>query len=177
MAALRNWRMKKHHGQKQLQTWRSSLPKHQQHVVGKLDPFLLGELLQEVSHQDTAYQQDLLAGFPLTGTVGVGGLGEDIEGGQCTHGRQGQCAYSLPHLRRQCLEVNRNTVDQALRKTPKTEDEWALAEEVWRKMRKDIEVEKRAGPPLDIDRVDLSSILLVECFGIWEQHGSANDKR
>ena len=41
---------------------------------------------------------------------------------------------------------------------------------------KDIDL-GRAGPPVELDCVDLHQVLLVDCFGIWEQHGEAEQTK
>ena len=42
-------------------------------------------------------------------------------------------------------------------------------------MRRDISLGS-AGEPVELTQVDLSSVLLVDMFGIWELHGNATER-
>ena len=176
-SALLYWRQRRTFHNEKLMKWKSSLPVEKQQVVGKLNPFLLEEMLDHAGHADKQFVTNLLEGFPVTGTVGVGGLGEDIPGGQRSRGRPGGTGpLPLEELRKQCAEMNEDTLRKARGRLPRCSEEWVLAEAVWNKTSKDIE-SGRAGAPCELHDVDLSRLLLVDCFGIWEQHGEAAEAK
>ena len=156
-----------------LERWRQSLPEKQQKVIGKLDPVSLHSLLDKAQHKDRFYLRDLLQGFPITGKVDVGGLGVDIPGGILSRVRKlVDGPLPLQELRSRCAQINQSTLRRALKRFPQTASEVRIAGEVWRKTQKDIEL-GRAGTPMELHEVNLEDILLVEAFGILEQHGDA----
>eukprot|EP00959_Pyramimonas_sp_CCMP1952_P453826 9468898-Pyramimonas_sp.AAC.1 len=50
--ALARWRARKQAGAERLLAWRASLPACQVGVLGRLDPFLMGEMLAEACLPD-----------------------------------------------------------------------------------------------------------------------------
>ena len=82
----------------------------------------------------------------------------------------------LTTLRERCLEINSATLRHARARQPRTPDEQRLALRVWEKVQADISA-GRAGRPVDLSSVDLSDVLLVDVFGIWEQHGQATEPK
>ncbi|CAK0880396.1 unnamed protein product, partial [Prorocentrum cordatum] len=170
--ALARWRA----GAERLQAWRASLSACQVGVLGRLGPFLMGEMLAEACHPDEGYILDLLNGFPLTEVLGVWGLGTDLPGGRCSRARPGWPGpRPLPELRSQCAELNSQALRAAEARRPRTEGDLALAAEIWHKLQADIAA-GRAGPACEISDVDLSTVLVVESFGIWESRGDGNKK-
>ena len=169
--ALRWWAARKKAGEARLLCWRRGLPAHAQSVLGKLDPFILQEMLQTFAHDDATYVNDLVAGFPVTGAVGLGGLGEDIPGGQRSRGRPGDgAAPRLRDLQDKCYEINMRTVQAAQRRAKRADADLQVAKEIWTQTQKDISA-GRAGEPVDLDQVDMREILLVDSFAHFEQHG------
>ena len=79
---------------------------------------------------------------------------------------------SLVALRARCSELNATTVKRASARQPRSDQELEVAREVWRKTMNDVEL-GRAGTPVELHDVDLREVLLVEVFGISEQHGNA----
>ena len=49
--------------------WQQALPADKRGTLGKLDPFMMKELLVASNHEDTTYCDELLEGFPVTGAV------------------------------------------------------------------------------------------------------------
>ena len=173
--AFRFWQGRKTELAPKVEAWRSTLPADQKDVVGKLDPFLLAEMLSAAGHGDLQYTTDLLAGFPVTGEVGIGGTGTDIPGGQRSRGRQGfGGVQSLDDLYCQSWETNMASIKRAKERHPTTPVEKSMAEEVWKKTTKDIAM-GRAGEPVDLWEIDLREVLLVEAFGVQEKRGSAQE--
>ena len=172
-SVLRHWQTVKQKSADRVQAWRSSLREDQLHVIGKLDLVLIQALLEESHHADKEFVHDLIRGFPVTGKVGIGGLGVDIPGGLLSRGRPAvHGPMPLESLRRKCKMLNEVTIQRAAARKPRDQQELAIAREVWRKTTKDIEL-GRAGEPLELHEVNLQEILLVEAFGIQEQHGNS----
>ena len=172
-SVLRHWQTVKQKSADRVQAWRSSLREDQLHVIGKLDLVLIQALLEESHHADKEFVHDLIRGFPVTGKVGIGGLGVDIPGGLLSGGRPAvHGPMPLESLRRKCKMLNEVTIQRAAARKPRDQQELAIAREVWRKTTKDIEL-GRAGEPLELHEVNLQEILLVEAFGIQEQHGNS----
>ena len=176
-AQLKRWRVRKQVLAERVRVWRSQLCVSQLHVLGRFDPFLLQELLAEAGHVDWSYVDDLMSGFPISGVLSVGGVGIDVPGGlRCKSATPNTCLPSLRDLQSRCSEINRETIARARNRVPMTHEDWLLAEEVWKQTEKDI-AEGRAGAPISLHEVDLSEVLLVDSFGIWEQHGDASTKK
>jgi len=156
--------------------FRDNLSKESQGTVGKLDPFLLTEMLKASGHADTRYVEDLLCGFPIVGDLPSGGNGTPIPGGQRVHGRPGfGGSPPLQELKGKCLQINEATIRRACRKVPKTSRDLELARKTWEKVRKDID-ENRAGNPIELESVALGECLLVDTFGVWERHAGSDWK-
>ena len=83
------WRQKKDELYFRNIEFRKGLSSELRGTVGRLDPFILTELLDASSHVDKAYIQDLLNGFPVTGEVPCHGTGTPIPGGGRVHGQPG----------------------------------------------------------------------------------------
>ena len=167
MQALEKWHKRKVTLAPRRDEWWYGLPESKKHVLGKLDPFLLDEMLVEAGHADTDFVEDLLKGFPLTGRVAIGGLGTDIPEGLRSRGRLGLAGLgSLQELQRNCAESNADTIARAWRRWPTAEDDVKLAEQVWLKTCRDIDA-GRAGCPKDLGEVDLENICWssVSAFG------------
>ena len=140
--------------------------KHDQRAtVGRLDPFILTEMLKASEHVDQKYVEDLIAGFPVIGKVHSHGTGEPIPGGRRTHG---QPAHGIvPDLARL------QTIKRAQARIPRTDHETKLAEATWDKIMKE-QTKGQAGEPIDLEDFPLQEALLVDTFGIWERHGAAD---
>lgn len=170
---LARWERKKRSLATDLSRWRQGLPEHKRNVIGKLDPFIMALMLDESCHADKHFIRDLLAGFPVTGRVSCGGLGPSIPGGQRSRGRpDASLAMDVDVLRARCSELNAKVIARAREKVPVTLLERELAQEVWNKTKKDMAF-GRAGVPHELADIELDSVLLVEVFGVWEQHGAA----
>ena len=144
-------------------------------TLGKLDPFLLSEMIAQADHVDADYVRDLLQGFPITGEVPCCGTGSYIPGGQRVHQKRGTgAAPPLEHLKSRCKELNQKTIAKAQAKRPLTSEEWELAERTWNKVVSDLEA-GRVGEPFDLQDAALDDCLLVDTFGIWERHGEAGN--
>eukprot|EP00973_Karenia_brevis_P080669 11191341-Karenia_brevis.AAC.1 len=114
MDRIQYWTHVKTAGARRFNSWQQSLNHTQQHVLGKLDPFLLQDLLVAAGHEDIDYVNDLLQGFPLTETLSIGGLGTDIDGGQRSRGRPGYGGpLNLAELKAQCRQINGTTLQRA----------------------------------------------------------------
>ena len=173
-AALGMWKSFKVAHSAHVEAWRASLLECQKRVLGRLDPMALEGLLEEGQHADEHLLRDLIAGFPITGEVGVGGLGVDIPGGVLSGGRKSvHGPLPLVELRARCQVINQSTLRRALRRAPRTDADHRVAREVWQKTQKDIEL-GRAGAPMELHKVNLNEVLLVEAFGILEQHGNSS---
>ena len=71
------------------QSYRATLKPSEQQVVGKLDFFLLQEMVDASQHVDRDYVAALAQGFAVTGNLDDGSLGVPIAGGQRVHGKPG----------------------------------------------------------------------------------------
>ena len=120
-AELKRWlRFKLEHAP-EAQSWRAELPASKRHVVGKLDLAVLQASLQEAGHPDADFLIDLINGFPITGVVGVGGLGTDVPGGLLSRGRRSTLGpLPMDQLRRRCEELNAAMLRKASSRRPKT---------------------------------------------------------
>ena len=165
---LRHWTTRKQELSQVNDLYRAKLDHTLMGTIGKLDLFLLEEMLVKSEYHDTEYVTDLSKGFPITGSLPSGNCGIPIPGGQRVHGRPGLGGPEpLDELRSQCYNINQSTLRSALAKAPKTQPDWDLAERSWTKLLQDIQ-KGFAGDPIELDRVDLHDVLLVDTFGIWE---------
>ena len=90
------------------------LPEDKKSTVGRLDLFLIDELIQQSGHTDVHYVRDLYRGFPITGALDSGGCGEHIEGGQRVHGKPGLGGPEpLSELQGMCGAINQATLKSA----------------------------------------------------------------
>ena len=122
--------------------------------------------MDAAGHSDDNFVNDLREGFPLTGVLGIGGLGTDIPGGQRSHGRPGLGGSPpLSGLRSQCREINELTIGRAVVSRPRTAEQWAVAHDVWQQVEKDVNL-GRAGSPRPLESVNLGDVLLVNSFAI-----------
>ena len=71
------------------ESYRRTLSPEELGTLGKLDLFLMNEMVLASEHVDTNYVQDLATGFPATGALYDGGLGEQIPGGRRVHNTPG----------------------------------------------------------------------------------------
>ena len=111
------------------------LPEDKRPTVGKLDMFLIDEMIHKAGHTDVDYVRDLFQGFPTTGALQSGGCGEHIEGGQRVHGKPGLGGPDpISELQEMCGVRNQSTLKSAKARTPKTEEELILAQETWSKL-------------------------------------------
>ena len=173
--------------QKQVQFWtarkqylkglneysRSHLPPDKLATVGNIDLYLLEEMLIRSGHTDKSFVKDLLDGFPVTGSIPSGGCGQEIPGGQRVHGRPGLGGPEpIELLKESCRHTHSATIQAALERNggPSTDKE--LVDETWAKFEQDVQ-RGFIGTPQELDTVDLEQILLVESFGIWEQHAGS----
>ena len=79
--ALTLWRKRKKELEEHNIGFKSRLDVDQMGTVGKLDPFLLSEMLKAADFVDEKYVEDLLIGFPVTGIVPCEGTGTPTPGG------------------------------------------------------------------------------------------------
>ena len=85
--ALDYWRTRKEALRSAREQYVANLPDERKGTLGKLDLFILAEMLQQIDHTDHDFVSDLAKGFPITGDLPSGGLGTPIDGGQRVHGR------------------------------------------------------------------------------------------
>ena len=122
--------------------------------------------MDAAGHSDDNFVNDLREGFPLTGVLGIGGLGTDIPGGQRSHGRPGLGGPPpLSGLRAQCRGINELTIGRAVVSRPRTAEQWAVAHDVWQQVEKDVNL-GRARSPRPLESVNLGDVLLFNSFGI-----------
>ena len=176
MKALTHWKMRKRELREMNESFRNNLSSENQGTVGKLDPFLLTEMLKVSGHADTEYVADLLCGFPIVGDLPSGENGTPIPGGQRVHGKPG-LGGSLPlhELKEKCAQINEATVRRARQKVPRTSRAVELAWKTWEKVKKDID-DNRAGVPVELESISLEDCLLVDTFGVWERHAGSDWK-
>ena len=121
-ATLKEWLAFKHERLAATDAWRSELPPHQRDVIGKLDLSVLQCMLLQSRHEDVQFVRDLLRGFPVTGELGIGGLGVDIPGEMLSRGRRAvQGPMPLETLRARCRELNEVTLHRAAGRRPRSE--------------------------------------------------------
>ena len=78
--ALAHWRQRKEALKEVNQKYHSTLPQTRQGTIGRLDLFLMEELLVASKRFDASYVEDLAEGFSVTGNISSGGCGEEIPG-------------------------------------------------------------------------------------------------
>ena len=148
--------------------YHENLPETRKATLGRLDPYLLEEMVIASGSSDELFVQHLMEGFPITGVIPSGGQGTPVTGGLRVHGRPGLGAPPpLEELQARCAQVNARTLARARAQVPTTEEERQLASQVWTKVSKDIAL-GRLGQPQAIESLDLSSNLLTDTFGVWE---------
>ena len=86
---LRHWFARKDKDNAALRAWQDSLRPEQHKVLERLDPFLLQAMLDNTEYDDPSYPHDLLQGLPITESLHIGGLGEELPGGRRAHGKEG----------------------------------------------------------------------------------------
>ena len=139
-------------------------------TIGKLDLFLMEEMLVAAGHVDTEYVKDLSQGFPVTGRLPDGDCGRPIPGGQRVHGTPGLGGPEpIEDLKQQCYRINMATLKSAKAKYPRSQEDLDIAHAAWQKTLKDIE-SGFAGSPIPVSELNLHENLLVDTFGIYEQH-------
>ena len=87
VGAVGAWSQEKRQQNEYLEGFRESLAEEVRATVGKIDPFLLREMIKTSGHVDEDYVNDFLTGFPVSGVVDAKGTGSNIDGGQLTHGK------------------------------------------------------------------------------------------
>ena len=173
---LQRWTTRKQELQAVNSTYRTRLPQGRQSTLGKLDLFLMEEMLLEAQHTDVDYVKDLAAGFAVTGTLDPGSLGDPIPGGQRSNRRPGLGGPpDIRQLQAECLSVNQQTLERARRRLEAEVQDPSLAQEAWQKYQSDVAA-GYAEPPTDLEELDLSTILLVDSFPIREQHAGSLPK-
>ena len=114
------------------QSYRSTLKPSEQQVVGKLDLFLLQEMIDASQHVGRDYAQALAQGFAVTGDLDDGSLGVPIEGEQRVHGKPGLGgAPPLSDLKQHCRAINERTLRVARAKLRQHQTDHELLRNVW----------------------------------------------
>ena len=135
------------------QHYHSTLAADRRATIGKLDPYLLEEMLHAAGSLDTDFAVDLTQGFPVTGELPACHQGVPVPGGQRVHGKPGLVGpLPIEALQARCARINETTLNKAKANAPKSMSEWQLAEEVWSKVKKDISL-GRLGKPMEVDEV------------------------
>ena len=174
--ALQRWQTRKRELAAATSAYRANLPEASRGTLGKLDLFLLEEMIVKSGSIDVQFARDLSDGLPITGNISSGGLGEVIPGGQRVNRKPGLGgAKPLEELRAQCAAINARTLRRAQSKLPRSEDDCRLAVEAWAKVQKDIR-NGHAGVPIKLADSNMTEGLLVDTFGVWERHAGANWK-
>ena len=173
---LKFWTARKQFLQQANQRYQSTLPQEELGTLGQLDLFLMEEMVISSGHIDKDYVYRLSKGFPITGELFDGNVGEPIVGGQRVHNTPGLGGPEpIGELEARCKEINVATIAQARRKVPTTTDDRLLAEAAWGKMKKDM-AKGYAGTPIPVQELDLEKNLLVDTFGIHEKHSGCDWK-
>ena len=173
---LHDWTQRKQELRSVNEAYRAQLQPERLGTLGKLDLFLLEDLLHRAGHEDAEFVKDLASGFPVAGGLSIGGLGEPLPGGQRSNRRPGMGGPpDLSDLYGQCSEINQNTLRRAKARIPANESETELAMEAWNKHLKDVQ-NGHSSPAVEIDALDLSQVLLVDTFPIQEQHAGMAPK-
>ena len=95
-------------------SYRATLDSTLHGTLGRLDLFLLEEMLVRSKRKGADYVSDLAKGFPITGSIPAGQCGTPIPGGQSVHGRPGLGGPEpLEELRARCYEINQTTIRSA----------------------------------------------------------------
>ena len=174
--AVSHWSEEKVGHQIDLEAFHNSLTEDQKATAGKIDPFLLDQMVKTSRHVDHQYVKDFLAGFPVSGVVDAKGTRTSIEGGQLTHGRPAHGKMPvLDDLKSRCAEINERTLRMAQARIPKMRQEGKLAADMWEKI--GLERSKgRISEPMNLDQFRMGEALLVDTFGVYEQHGQATEE-
>ena len=145
--------------------WRANLPERTREILGKLHYPLIVEMLECAGHEDASFLDDLQRGFPVAGPIDAGGIGIPNADGRLCHGKpaHGVCP-ELETLRLRCAEVNAASIRQA--------QPGLNAAAVWAKHKQEV-LEGKVGPPVPLDRIDLSQVLLAERFGVDERRSGS----
>jgi len=172
---LKRWQDVKRAQQTKLAAFRADIPAASEATLGKIDPFVLQEMVDACDTVDSTYVHDFLGGFNVTSIVSAGGTGTPIPGGQGTHGTplHGHVPC-VDELRRDCAKLNRRTIVRATARQPRSVEQKSLAEETWQKVIADID-KGRASQPMDLDSFPIDRALLVDTFGLYECHGDATE--
>ena len=172
MAKVEKWTKRKEELHKAHEHFRSTLDDTQRATLGKIDVFLLKELIEATGHTDTKYVEDLMVGFPVTGSISTGNLGTPIPGGQRVNAKPGLGGPKpLDRLKTQCKARNMATLEAAEARLHKHQTDQDLLQKSWDKLQQDIS-RGFVGQPQEISSVDLETQLLVDSFGVWEKHAN-----
>ena len=152
MEKLKQWTIRKQQFEVVNKVYREQLPTGKRSTLGKLDLFLLDDILSKAGHPDSNYVQDLASGFNVTSSIDAGSLGEWIEGGQRVNRKTGQ-GGNLEELKEQCQFINSETLRRAQAHVPRTQEDQKLATEAWAKFQKDVE-RGYANTPTELDSLD-----------------------
>ena len=176
LAAVERWSQEKVGHQVHLEAFRAKLTEDQRATTGKIDPFLLDKMIKASKHIDHQYAEDFLAGFPVSGVVDAKGTGTITEGGQLTHGRPAHGRVPvLDDLKSRCTEINERTIRMARSRIPRMRQNAKLAGDMWEKIC--LERSKgRISAPIEIEQFPMGEALLVDTFGVYEQHGIATEE-
>ena len=89
MDELAKWRGVKEELRSFNENFQAGLSVESRGTLGRLDPFIIEDMIQASNFVDKKYVHDLLVGFPVTGEVSCSGTGVEILGGRLVHGRPG----------------------------------------------------------------------------------------
>ena len=113
------WELESRRWENAKQQFWSKLTLEQQATVGKIDPFVLTEMIKATGHVDQRYVEVMLSGFPVTGVVDASGTGEPLPGGRRTHRRPAHGVVpDLADLRANCVKINNKTIRRAPSRLP-----------------------------------------------------------
>ena len=139
--SLAQWTGRKNDLAQRNSDFTARLPAELQGTVGRLDPFIIDEMVKASKHVDSGFVFDLIKGFPVSSTVSCCGTGSEVPGGQLVHGRRGHGAPpNLDNLKHQCRQINERTIRKARARVPTSDSEWELAHETWSKVMADLEL-------------------------------------
>ena len=119
---LQRWTRRKEELKAVNTMYRSSLEPTQLATIGKVDIFLLEEMMVYSKHGDHRYIQDMVTGFPVTDSIPSGDCGILILGGQRVRGQPGLGGPEpIAELRAQCGATNHATLKSAKARVPRTD--------------------------------------------------------